>query len=285
MPQNSKSAKHPGTKKKKRGKRRKKKVRLSLWASLGAAAGIFIMVFLVCTRKSFSGYETGARVPPGDWRYGIDISNNNEGRIVWDSLFVMTDSKRRTVRDPYKAREIKRVSFVFIKATEGISFKDKSFAKNWQDAGRTGLQRGAYHFFRSSKDGKAQARNFIASVPKLRRSDLPPVLDIETVHKGWNRKELNAEALEWLREIERHYGRKPIVYTGASFAKDCLSREIKDNYPVWIAHYGRDLPSFEGWRWWQFTDKAVVKGVPGRVDLNVTPASGFNPPGYSGQSD
>ena len=136
MPQNSKSAKHPGTKKKKRGKRRKKKVRLSLWASLGAAAGIFIMVFLVCTRKSFSGYETGARVPPGDWRYGIDISNNNEGRIVWDSLFVMTDAKRRTVRDPYKAREIKRVSFVFIKATEGISFKDKSFAKNWQDAGR-----------------------------------------------------------------------------------------------------------------------------------------------------
>ena len=84
MPQNSKSAKHPGTKKKKRGKRRKKKVRLSLWATLGAAAGIFIMVFLVCTRKSFSGYETGARVPPGDWRYGIDISNNNEGRIVWD---------------------------------------------------------------------------------------------------------------------------------------------------------------------------------------------------------
>ena len=111
------------------------------------------------------------------------------------------------------------------------------------------------------------------------------MLDIETVHKGWSRKELNAEALEWLREIERHYGRKPIVYTGASFAKDCLSREITDNYPVWIAHYGRDLPSFEGWRWWQFTDKAVVKGVPGRVDLNVTPAAGFNPPGYSGQSD
>ena len=71
----------------------------------------------------------------------------------------------------------------------------------------------------------------------------------------------------------------------ASFAKDCLSREITDNYPVWIAHYGRDLPSFEGWRWWQFTDKAVVKGVPGRVDLNVTPAAGFNPPGYSEQSD
>ncbi len=29
--------------------------------------------------------------------------------------------------------------------------------KNWQDAGKSGLRRGAYHFFRSSKDGEAQA--------------------------------------------------------------------------------------------------------------------------------
>ncbi|MGN1215960.1 MAG: glycoside hydrolase family 25 protein [Candidatus Cryptobacteroides sp.] len=263
----------PGAaKKKKKRTRRKKKIRLSLGIVLGASAGLLIIIFLLCPRKSHSSYETGARVPPGNWRYGIDISNNNEGRIVWDSLFVMTDSRRRTVRDPYKAREIKPVSFVFIKATEGTNFKDRSFADNWLEAGRTGLQRGAYHFFRSSKDGRAQARNFISAVPNLRRTDLPPVLDIETIHKGCSRKQLNEEALEWLQEIEKHYGRKPIVYTSASFAKDHLDNEITGAYPVWIAHYGRDYPAFDGWKWWQCTDKAVVMGVPGRVDLNVAPA-------------
>ncbi|MGN0201651.1 MAG: GH25 family lysozyme [Candidatus Cryptobacteroides sp.] len=267
------SAKKKPAKRKTPGLRRKK-VRLSLWAAFGAAAGIFIAIILLCTRKSFSEYETGAKVPPGEWRYGIDISNNNEGRIVWDSLFVMTDSRMRTVRDPYKAKEIRPVSFVFIKATEGASFKDKSFERNWLEAGRSGIKRGAYHFFRSSKDGKAQARNFIGSVPKLRHSDLPPVLDIEALHKGCSKSKLNEEALKWLREVEKHYGRKPIVYTNVSFAKDCLSKEITESYPVWIAHYGKDRPDFEGWRWWQFTDRAVVKGVDGKVDLNVMPVGG-----------
>lgn len=273
MAEKKKTGKPVAAKKKKKGKRRKKKIRLSPWIVLGATAGIFILVFLLCSRRSLSGYETGAKVPPGNWRYGIDISNNNEGRIAWDSLFVMTDSRRRTVRDPYKAREIKPVSFVFIKATEGTTFKDRSFADNWLEAGRTDLQRGAYHFFRSSKDGRAQAQNFISAVPKLRRTDLPPVLDLETIHKGCTRKQFNEEALEWLREIEKHYGRKPIVYTSPAFAKDYLCEEITGAYPVWIAHYGRDVPSFDGWKWWQCTDKAVVMGVPGKVDLDVAPAN------------
>lgn len=82
-------------------------------------------------------------------------------------------------------------------------------------------------------------------------------------------KKLNEEALKWLETIEDHYGKKPIVYTGSSFARDWLSKRITDNYPVWIAHYEKDRPDFDGWTFWQFTDKAVVKGVPGPVDLSV----------------
>ena len=114
---------------------------------------------------------------------------------------------------------------------------DKDFKRNWQDAGRSGLRRGAYHFFRSSKDGEAQARLFIKTVGDLRFKDLPPVLDIETIHRGGSMKKLNEEALKWLETIEGHYGKKPIVYTGSSFARDWLSKRITDNYPVWIAHY------------------------------------------------
>ena len=257
----------------KRTRRKKikpRKVNIGVWTGVGIAASVILaMVIMFFSRDGGSGHETGAKVPAGYWRYGIDISHHNTGGIVWDSLFVLTDKHGRTIRDHHLAKDIQPVSFVFIKATEGVSLVDKDFRKNWSDAGRSGLRRGAYHFFRSSKDGEAQAKLFIKTVGGLRFKDLPPVLDIETIHREGSRGKLNEEALKWLRIIEEHYGKKPIVYAGASFAKDYLGKDITDNYPVWIAHYEKDKPDFEGWTWWQFTDKAVVKGVPGLVDLSV----------------
>lgn len=258
-------AKHP-----RRKKRKPKKVNIGVWTAVGIAASVILaLAVMFISQGGGGGHETGAKVPPGDWRYGIDISHHNAGDIVWDSLYVLTDKRGKTIRDHHLAKDIRPVSFVFIKATEGVSMVDKDFKRNWQDAGRSGLRRGAYHFFRSSKDGEAQARLFIKTVGDLRFKDLPPVLDIETIHRGGSMKKLNEEALKWLETIEGHYGRKPIVYTGSSFARDWLSKRITDNYPVWIAHYEKDRPDFDGWTFWQFTDKAVVKGVPGPVDLSV----------------
>lgn len=251
-------------------KRKPKKVNIGVWTAVGIAASVILaLAVMFISQGGGGGHETGAKVPPGDWRYGIDISHHNAGDIVWDSLYVLTDKRGKTIRDHHLAKDIRPVSFVFIKATEGVSMVDKDFKRNWQDAGRSGLRRGAYHFFRSSKDGEAQARLFIKTVGDLRFKDLPPVLDIETIHRGGSMKKLNEEALKWLETIEGHYGKKPIVYTGSSFARDWLSKRITDNYPVWIAHYEKDRPDFDGWTFWQFTDKAVVKGVPGPVDLSV----------------
>ena len=253
-----------------RKKRKPKKVNIGVWTAVGIAASVILaLAVMFISQGGGGGHETGAKVPPGDWRYGIDISHHNAGDIVWDSLYVLTDKRGKTIRDHHLAKDIRTVSFVFIKATEGVSMVDKDFKRNWQDAGRSGLRRCAYHFFRSSKDGEAQARLFIKTVGDLRFKDLPPVLDIETIHRGGSMKKLNEEALKWLETIEGHYGKKPIVYTGSSFARDWLSKRITDNYPVWIAHYEKDRPDFDGWTFWQFTDKAVVKGVPGPVDLSV----------------
>ncbi len=56
------------------------------------------------------------------------------------------------------------LAFIFMKATEGGDFKDTRFAKNWIEAEKIGLRKGAYHFFTLCRSGKDQAKNFIESV-------------------------------------------------------------------------------------------------------------------------
>lgn len=252
-------------------RKRKKKVRISASTAIAIAAAIVLCIGIkLILNKKKPATETGAPVPQMSFSAcGIDISHNNTGPIIWDSLLVMVDRSGRTVKSLDAAQKVYPVKFVFMKATEGSSNKDPMFKEYWQKAAEHGIQRGAYHFFRSSKDGEIQARNFIAAVGGLKHSDLPPVLDIETIHMGCSTKTLNARALQWLRVIEKHYGRKPVVYTYESFAKDFLSREITDNYPIWIAHYGVESPDLQDWEYWQCTDKALVYGLPEPVDLDV----------------
>lgn len=240
-------------------------------AAVAAAALILALaVGLPLLRRARTAGEAGASLPPMSFQsLGIDISHHNAGPIVWDSLRVMVDRSGRTVTDIQRANKVYPVRFVFIKATEGASMKDSRFKEFWAEAGKRDLQRGAYHFFRSSRDGEIQARHFIATVGPLRLSDLPPVLDIETIHRGCSLQLLNDRALQWLRTVEAHYGRKPIVYASDSFVRDILSSEITKNYPVWVAHYQTDAPVHKDWDYWQFTDRAYIYGMPEPVDLSI----------------
>lgn len=239
------------------------------WKSIAAICiGVLALVLTPVFLKNNG--ETGARVPKGIFgKYAIDISHHNGGKIVWDSLFVMTDASGRTTLSKDRAADIHRVSFAFIKATEGEEMVDRMFSENWKNAGKSPVRRGAYHFFRSSKSPAAQADNFIRTVGTLRHGDLPPVLDIETMHKGCTKEALSASALEWLRKVEGHYGRKPVVYTSDHFAREILSREITEGYPLWIAHYDTPAPLAEDWAIWQFTDRAVIVGLHGKADLSI----------------
>ena len=254
-------------KRKKRSGKKKKQVRISIWIVIAALTLLAALVSLPYM-KNGSPEKKGARIPPGAFIYGIDISYYQD-KVEWDSLMVMTDAKGRTISSITHAKDVRPVSYVLIKATEGVSMKDRMFSSHWKEAEKKNVRRGAYHFFRSSKDPLQQAGHFIETVGNLRYKDLPPVLDIETIHKGCSREELNSKALIWLKEVESHYGRKPIVYSGASFIEDMLCEEIKSGYPIWVAHYGTERPECSRWDFWQVTDRAVVHGIKGNVDLSV----------------
>lgn len=259
----------------KRGrKKRKEKIVSVYWFAAVAVLTVLIFVVVPVLVSRCTG-ETGVQVPEGHYGYAVDISKYQKD-VVWDSLMVLTDAQGHTMRDIKAATAIQRVRYVMVKATEGENHHDALFADHWKRSAKAGYSRGAYHFFRSSKSPEKQAQNFIHTVGNIRHKDLPPILDVETIHAGCSNAELNSRLLVWLEIIEKHYGRRPIIYTGDAFLRERLSPGIYERYPIWIARYGfgnnLETPRFKNWMMWQFTDHATVYGIPTPCDLSVVAA-------------
>ncbi|HEY4936684.1 MAG TPA: GH25 family lysozyme, partial [Puia sp.] len=154
---------------------------------------LIVMLFqwVLEKRTSFIEYrEFGIEIPVNYTVHGIDVSKYQES-INWQSV------KNMQVQDVH-------ISFVFMKATEGLGNEDQMFSRNWKKVKEAGLIRGAYHYFLSTKSGKAQAENFINSV-NLLPGDLPPVLDIEQTY-GVPPEKLRQRVKEWLQTIQAYYG-------------------------------------------------------------------------------
>jgi lysozyme len=198
--------------------------------------------------------EFGIDMPVNYSIHGIDVSKFQR-EVNWEAVKQMQVDKIR-------------ISFTFIKATEGITRQDAAFKRNWQKAGKAGLIRGAYHFFYSTRDPIKQAINF-RNVVQLESGDLPPVLDIE-MHNNQPAAVIRSTAKIWLEEMEKAYGVKPIIYTNLKFYNTYLGDEFNE-YPLWIAHYyQKERPRVNReWLFWQHSDIGRVNGIKTIVDFNV----------------
>lgn len=155
-----------------------------------------------------------------------------------------------------------------MKATEGLETVDSRFKKNWYEAKKAGIPRGAYHYFIARKSGKAQAENFIETV-HLEEGDLPPVLDVESI-RGTSVSNLQKRVSDWIMAVEAHYKVKPIIYTNADFYENYLAGRF-DEYPLWVAHYlVKNKPRIRrNWLFWQHNETGHVNGINAMVDFNV----------------
>lgn len=161
------------------------------------------------------------------------------------------------------------ISFVFVKATEGIAMKDTHFNRNWHRIRKEGLRRGAYHFFRPAISAQRQAIHFCKSV-RLEQGDFPPILDVEVLD-GVSGKELREGVRTWMTYVELQYGAKPILYSNQKFYNRHLRNAFKD-YPLWIARYNAREPRLRDgskWLFWQYTNKGRLPGIEEPTDFNV----------------
>jgi len=199
--------------------------------------------------------DFGVTVPYNYSIHGIDVSKHQYD-INWKQV------------EDMKVKGVK-LSFVFIKASEGATRSDNNFQKNWKEVGQTRLIRGAYHFFRPVKDPKTQARLFIGQV-KLKVGDLPPVVDVENANLQSTAR-ICQNLQKFLDLLEDEYHVKPIIYSNLSFYTRHLQGKFT-KYPVWIAYYLEDpfeLPDERKWNFWQYTESGNVNGIKAKVDFNV----------------
>lgn len=226
-----------------------------LFLAFVAIANLLYYITSYFTKPPHIKYPAfGIDIPQGYSLHGIDVSRH-QNVINW-----------RDVRE-MNVKNIK-IGFAFIKATEGVDKVDTRFMRNWLHAGVENIPKGAYHFFIAGRSGKAQAENFLEIV-KLKKGDLPPVLDIEETY-GTSKVEMHKNIIEWLEKVEKKYKVKPIIYTNLHFYNTYLSG-LLDGYPLWIANYlqpGRPRINRK-WIFWQHSESGRVNGITTKVDFNV----------------
>jgi len=187
----------------------------------------------------------------------LDLSNNN-GEPDWARL------------------KSQGINAVYLKASEGTSFVDKTFAARRAAANKHGLKVGASHFARpDASSAQAQAAALARVVVKLGASDLRPALDFEVPTKM-----SAAAAVAWAREFNQHtksdLGVLPIFYTYSSYAQ-ALHATTPIGAGFWLASYsrndGKEHPFTVPAPWrktvaHQFSSRCSVGGCSGLVDLS-----------------
>lgn len=169
------------------------------------------------------------------------------------------------------------VAFAFIKATEGGDALDPKFRRNWEGAKANGVPRGAYHFVYWCRPPQEEMA-FFQSVAPNDPDALPPVLDVETTPTSKTckrtliREGVLADMRKMLEAMERHYGKKPIIYTTVDFYQAILAPDALSEYPIWVrstkyhpaVRYGA-----RKWHFWQYRSDGNVPGIRAAVDQNV----------------
>lgn len=183
---------------------------------------------------------------------GIDISAHN-GDVCFDSLAGAG------------------IDFVYLKASEGSSFRDRSFASNFARAREAGLAVGAYHFFRFDCDGASQSFNLLNAIEGL-DPDLPLAIDVEEWHNAPQATTATIrERLGILVAILRAKGHKVVIYSNkqgyARFIRGGLSSQEMPE--LWICSFTNPPLGHEAWRLWQHSHKGRLPGIKGKVDLNT----------------
>jgi GH25 family lysozyme M1 (1,4-beta-N-acetylmuramidase) len=156
---------------------------------------------------------------------------------------------------------------VILKATEGTSYTDPTFASRSKAADEAGLAVASYHFLKHGKV-QAQIEHYLSTVKPSVGERV--VIDYEDT--ACTVQDL-IEAVKAIRETAHDL---QITIYGASKLKDDARghRADLEGTSLWVARYSSKQPEIATdvwpyWSAWQYSDAGRVDGIDGPVDVNT----------------
>lgn len=188
---------------------------------------------------------------------GIDVSNF-QGYIDWEAV------------------KLSGKSFGIAKATEGVYYRDPTFAHNWVSMAYRGLIRGSYHFLRPEYDGAVQADYHHAMVRDSGHFAVGDfcMIDFEVTDNRSLLQCLQCAELFCERILETTQC-GVFLYTYPDFWNNQLAAPesaVLARCPLVVASYGAPPSELKNWvngpTIWQYSSTGHVPGIVGNCDLD-----------------
>lgn len=190
-----------------------------------------------------------------------------------DSLIMGVDVAQGHGDIDWAAAKGAGVDFMYAMASKGTKSDSKFFA-NWEAAKKEGIHRGAIHYYQFGSDIKAQLSQFQKNL-SMEPGDLSPAIRIDggsiPPNVRINPVEAQKDILAFVREVEKAFSCKPIIFTTASSANNYLTDKAFAAYPLWIASLSENEPKLPttwksgAWAMWMHTENEPLAGFSGKV--------------------
>lgn len=187
------------------------------------------------------------------------------------------------IKEPVWKQNQKNLPYTIIRAsyTTQAKFtlnKDKYFDKTIKNAYNAKMRIGAYHYSQAISETEAiKEARFIIGILKPYKDmiTLPVAFDWEFggrlnsyVAKKMGKQRCKQICDAFCREIQKA-GYEPIVYANLSTLNGYIESDIYKNWKIWVAQYHSKCDYKHPYYLWQYTSGGRVKGIPGRVDMDL----------------
>lgn len=214
---------------------------------------VLLMVFILCVSSYTYIY---ALTPKDELIYeGIDVSN-------WQKNINFEEVKNSGVQ------------IVYIKASEGTTFKDPYLEQNYSNAKANGLKIGFYHYLTAtSVEGARRQAEFFTSVIVGKEYDCKLAMDYEEFF-GEGRNEINEIAIAFMQRVSQITGKDVIVYSNLNNIKNTFGDDVALEGDLWLAYYSNPnnlintKTSWDTYIGIQYTSTGRVPGIVGNVDMD-----------------
>ena len=191
-----------------------------------------------------------------DTKIGIDVSKWQE------------DIDFKKVKDA--GVEFAYIRVGYQKEIDGKYLIDEKFKRNIEGFNKENIKVGVYFYAYASnkKEIKDQVKWIVKQI-KDYKIDLPIVFDWENwdKYRDFNLSfyHLNELSKTFKEEVEK-YKYKAMLYSSKYYLENVW---LKQNDPVWLAHYTENTDYKGKYKIWQICDDGKIDGIQGTVDIDI----------------